>query len=49
MDLPSWEHDLKIDLEIIDALLTSMNKITAADDAKLQHLKALVQEKSQHR
>ncbi len=45
MDLPSWEHDLKIDLEIIDALLTSMNKITAADDAKLQHLKALVQEK----
>ncbi|WP_262202488.1 hypothetical protein, partial [Escherichia coli] len=25
MDLPSWEHDLKIDLEIIDALLTSMN------------------------
>ncbi|BDQ66497.1 helicase-related protein [Shewanella xiamenensis] len=42
MDLPSWEHELKVDLEIIDALLTSMNKITPADDAKLQHLKALV-------
>lgn len=45
MDLPSWEHELKVDLEIIDALLTSMNKITAADDAKLQHLKTLVLEK----
>ena len=45
MDLPSWEHELKVDLEIIDALLTSMNKITAADDAKLQHLKALVLDK----
>ncbi len=40
MDLPSWEHELKVDLEIFDALLASMNKITPADDAKLQHLKA---------
>lgn len=45
MDLPSWEHDLSVDLEIIDALLASMNKITPEDDAKLQHLKALVLEK----
>jgi len=45
MDLPSWEHELKVDLEIIDALLTSMNKITAADDAKLQHLKTLILKK----
>lgn len=45
MDLPSWEHELKVDLEIIDALLTSMNKITAADDAKLQHVKALILKK----
>ena len=45
MDLPSWEHELKVDLKIIDALLASMNKITPADDAKLQHLKALVLEK----
>ena len=42
MDLPSWEHELKVDMEIIDALLASMNKITPADDAKLQHLKSLV-------
>lgn len=42
MDLPSWEHELKVDLQIIDALLASMNKITPADDAKLQHLKSLV-------
>lgn len=40
MDLPSWEHELKTDLQVIDALLASMNKITPQDDAKLQHLKA---------
>ncbi|WP_075257036.1 helicase-related protein [Herbaspirillum camelliae] len=45
MDLPSWEHELRVDLEIIDALLASMNKVTPADDAKLQHLRALVLEK----
>ncbi|MBK7300211.1 MAG: DEAD/DEAH box helicase family protein [Moraxellaceae bacterium] len=45
MDLPSWEHELKCDLEIIDALLVSMNKITPADDAKLQHPKALILQK----
>ncbi len=42
MDLPSWEFELKGDLEIIDTLLASMNKVTPADDAKLQHLKAHV-------
>ena len=40
MDLPSWEHELKVDLQVIDTLLASMNKITPQDDAKLQHLKA---------
>lgn len=45
MDLPSWEHDLKVDLALIDALLASMNKITPDDDAKLQHLKAHILEK----
>lgn len=45
MDLPSWERELKVDLEIIEALLASMNKITPAEDAKLQHLKALVLQK----
>jgi len=39
MDLPSWEHELKVDLQVIDGLLASMNKITPQDDAKLQHLK----------
>ncbi len=45
MDLPSWEHDLKVDLANIEALLASMAKITPANDAKLQHLKAHVLEK----
>ena len=45
MDLPSWERDLKGDLELIDTLLLSMNKITPEDDAKLQHLKAHLLEK----
>ena len=45
MDLPSWEHELKVDLEIIEGLLASMNKISPADDAKLQHLKTLVLKK----
>jgi ERCC4-related helicase len=45
MDLPSWENDLSGDLAIIDALLTSMNKIKPEDDAKLQHLQKVVLEK----
>jgi hypothetical protein len=36
MDLPSWEHDLNGDLQIIKALLESMSKVTPEDDAKLQ-------------
>lgn len=48
MDLPSWEHELKLDLDVIETLLASMNKITPDDDAKLQHLKALVLEKIAH-
>jgi superfamily II DNA or RNA helicase len=42
MDLPSWEHDLKVDLANIEALLASMARITPDDDAKLQHLKGQV-------
>lgn len=42
MDLPSWEHDLQVDLAVITALLESMAKVTPKDDAKLQHLKALI-------
>ena len=48
MDLPSWEHELKLDLDVIETLLTSMNKIAPDDDAKLQHLKTLVLEKIAH-
>ncbi|MGZ4953750.1 MAG: helicase-related protein [Methylobacter sp.] len=45
MDLPSWEHALQVDLLVIDTLLAEMNKITPADDAKLQHLKAQIDSK----
>jgi SNF2 family DNA or RNA helicase len=45
MDLPRWKFDLQRDLDIIVVLLASMTKITPADDAKLQHLKAHVLEK----
>ncbi len=48
MDLPSWEYELKNDLEVIVALLTSMRKISADNDAKLQHLKAHLLEKIAH-
>ena len=39
MDLPSWEHDLRADLGLIETLLGEMEKVSPADDAKLQHLK----------
>ncbi len=42
MDLPSWEHELKGDLNVINTLLDSMAKVTPEDDAKLQHLKTLI-------
>jgi superfamily II DNA or RNA helicase len=42
LDLPSWEHDLRVDLAVIEELLASMRKITPADDTKLHHLKAHV-------
>jgi hypothetical protein len=45
MDLPSWKHDLKADLFIIDALLQEMYKITPEDDFKLQHIKTHIDEK----
>jgi len=45
MDLPSWENDLSADLAIIDALLSSMQKVKPEDDAKLQHLQKLILEK----
>ncbi len=45
MDLPSWEHDLRADLAVIEALQNEMRKIAPADDAKLQHLKTQIQSK----
>ena len=45
MDVPSWEHDLRADLVLIDSLLSEMQKITPADDAKLQHLKIQIESK----
>ena len=38
IDLPSWQQDLRADLELIDDLLNSVSKIYPEDDAKLQHL-----------
>ncbi|MDT8376078.1 MAG: SNF2-related protein [Mariprofundaceae bacterium] len=48
MDLPSWEHDLSVDLEIIEALLASMEKVTPEEDSKLQHIKAHILDKINH-
>ncbi len=45
MDIPSWEHDLKSDLFIIDTLLLEMDRITPADDYKLQHLQEHIDHK----
>lgn len=45
MDLPSWEHDLNNDLVWIDLLLEQMAKVTADEDAKLQHLSKYIADK----
>jgi hypothetical protein len=45
MDLPSWKHDLAADLALIEELIASMEKVTPSDDAKLQHLLALIRQK----
>ncbi len=45
MDLPSWAHDLRNDLAVIEDLLQSMARVTPAEDAKLQHLKRLIRQK----
>ncbi|MEJ1342701.1 MAG: SNF2-related protein [Candidatus Sedimenticola sp. (ex Thyasira tokunagai)] len=45
MDLPSWQHNLKADLVIIEALLDEMQKVTPQDDAKLQYLKTQIESK----
>jgi superfamily II DNA or RNA helicase len=45
MDLPSWEHDLRADVAVMETLLTEMRKISPSEDAKLQHLKTQIQSK----
>ncbi len=45
MDLPRWEHELKADLEVIENLIEEMEKVSPADDSKLQHLKAVLENK----
>lgn len=45
MDVDLWTHDLSVDLELIDHLLVSMDKVTPVDDAKLQHLIQLIHAK----
>jgi superfamily II DNA or RNA helicase len=45
MDLPSWKHDLTADLVLIKDLIASMEKVKPTDDAKLQHLLALIRQK----
>lgn len=39
LDLPSWEHHLKVDLELINDLVIEIQKLPPEHDAKLQHLK----------
>ena len=48
MDLLSWQRDLTSDQHMIQQLLTSVQKITPQDDAKLQHLIAHIQHKIEH-
>ena len=48
MDIVSWERHLSDDLNIIDGLLTEMAKVTPQQDAKLAHLKNLLQQKWQN-
>lgn len=48
MDLDRWENDLTTDMIIVEELLGNMLKIRIEDDYKLQHLKALLQQKIQN-
>ena len=48
MDLPRWQRELKEDLEVIAGLIGEMEKVSPADDAKLQLIKAQVDDKLTH-
>ncbi|MGX9991663.1 helicase-related protein [Rhizobium sp. Z1P35] len=45
MDLPSWKHDLAADLALIESLIGSMDRVAPEDDAKLQHMLAIIKQK----
>ena len=45
MDLPSWKHELQSDKFLIDDLISSMEQVRPEEDAKLHHLKALIESK----
>jgi superfamily II DNA or RNA helicase len=45
MDIPMWKADLAADREIIQGLLTEMNKVGVEEDAKLQHLINIIKQK----
>lgn len=48
MDVPRWKQDLTTDLAIINELLEEMEKVSPADDAKLQQLKERIDAKLAH-
>lgn len=45
MDITSWKQELSVDKIIIDGLIAEMERVTPADDAKLQHLIAEIADK----
>lgn len=45
MDITSWKQELESDAEIVRHLLREMQKISPADDVKLQHLIASIRSK----
>ena len=45
LDLPSWERDLRNDLQVIGSLLEEMERITPEHDAKLQDLRTQINSK----
>jgi hypothetical protein len=45
MDIKAWKHELAADKIIIDGLIAEMERVSSADDAKLQHLIAEIEGK----
>ena len=48
MDVPSWKRNLEEDLIIVEDLLASMGKVSPEHDFKLNHLKGVINEKTQN-